>query len=324
MISTAKSITVFATAVLCIAPLAFIESDEPPMQELVIDDLEPEPDTETYESSIEIHQSHLCLDHEVIQYKFLFHDNATVTVDARVAYIIRDLKPVAYLFYLTDGEKRLTNFSYCTHVPTGTILDITTRRNHFKIGGRLLYRLINIGRDVPIDKTFSVASGDEWYLTIGVYRSIKEEEIFFKLKSNKPCIEIIPLERHDKIGYFSSWNNDFSGTYIGFKLPFLPFGFSFADSLEKEITTTRGTIVSFLSVAHLKGKIVVRLPEGSFYSNSDRWSAGFSYEGNNTGTWAFKASGIGFPWKHIVMLFYADVNPHIQSEIDGCGFTGKL
>lgn len=308
-----KVIATLATAAMCLVPFSFTGSDEPPLQEPVTEEyVEP---TEAYNNIIEIDQSELHLDHEVIQYKILFHNTTTVKVDGRVAYIIRDLNPVAYLFYLTDGEKKLVNCSFFTRVPAGTILDITTRRNHFKIGGRLLYRLIPIGREVPIDKTFSVESGESWYLTIGVYHSIKEEEIFFKLKSNKPCMEIVMLERHDKIEYLSSWNNDFSGTYVGFRIiPFLPFGFSFADNLKEEFTTTRGTVVSFLSVAHLKGNIAVRSPNGSLYVNNKRWCANFLYEGNETGEWTFKASGIGFPWKHIVTLFYADVDPYILSE----------
>ena len=308
-----KLITIFVTSVLCTAPLMFFDSEEPSLQESEIDNLKTQPYKEADECCLDISQRDLCLNHEVVQYKILFHDNTTVKVRGRIAYIIRDLKPVAYLFYLTDGETRLVNFSYCIQNPVGTLLDVTTKSNHFVVGGKLLYRLVNFGRDVSIDKKFSVISGDEWYLTIGVYRSIKTEDLFFKLESDKPCVELIQIERHDNIGYFSSWNNDFCGTYIGFRLLFLPFGLSFADSLEREITTTRGTILSFSSVGHLKGKIVVRFPDGSLYTNNRRWAAGFIYEGNKTGTWSFRAWGIGFPWKHVVSLFYADINPHFKS-----------
>ncbi len=313
MIPVVKAIVTLATAALCIVPLIFTGSDEPSIQEIVVEN-KVNPDVETYEDTIALDQSELCLDHEVIQYNIVFHVNATVKVDGCIGYIIRDLQPVAYLFYLTDGEQLLVNYSYCAHVPSGTILDITTRRNHFKIGGRIFYRMLNIGRKDTFDKTFSVHAGDTWYLTIGVYCSIGEEEVFVNLKSTSPCMELIPLERHDNIGLFSSWDNGFSGAYFGVRMmPFLPFGFSFADNVKKEITTTRGTVVSFLSVAHRKGETVVRAPDGTLYVNNDRGAAGFIYYGNLTGVWIFKASGIGFPWKHIITLFYTDVDPHIRS-----------
>lgn len=319
-------VTLATAAVMCIGPLTFTGSDELPIQEKVIED-QFNPNVETYEKTIAITQSELHLDHEVVQYKILFHDNATIKADARAVYLLRDLNPVAYLFYTSDGEKLIENCSFfCTHEPSGMILDISTKRNHFQIGGRLIYKLLRIGHEKKTSTTFSVSSGDNWYVTIGVYRSIEEEEITLRLKSDKPCMELVPLERHDKIGYFSGWKNEFdSGVYRGFRfLPFLPFGLSFADNFKKTITTTRGGIFSFSSMAHLKALLTVRSPDGKIFTDNRRGIIAFNYAGNLTGNWEFKASGFGFPMKHAVSLFYADVDPHICLGIDGCGTVGEL
>lgn len=124
-------------------------------------------------------------------------------------------------------------------------------------------------------------------------------------------MEITQIDRHNNMGFYTSINNDFDGKYFGFKfIPYLPFGLSIAKNLQKEITTTNGSIIYFNSAFHRKGQISIET-QGETATNNKKNSASIIYCGNQTGTFKFSASGVGFPWKHFVTLFYVDINPHI-------------
>lgn len=285
-------------ATICLTSMMFTDLNNSQLEETIVEETFFEPILDkTHDSYIELDQSDLKLDHEVVQYRILFHENDTIKVNAHLGYRVIDTETVAYLLYLSNGIDTLIEPLIMLHEP---------------VGGKLRYKILNVGKDKDLSATKSVENGDVWYLTIGVYNS-KKEEITVSFESELNSMELIELDKHSKIEYFSVWNRkDFSGFYFGVKLFILPFGFSIARNIEKSITLNDGAIIWFMSIGHLIGNIKVNTPYGNYNDNRNPF-AEYRYAGNQTGTWTFKASGIGFPFKHAIILFYADINPHIQN-----------
>jgi hypothetical protein len=279
-----------------------------------------------FHDNIIIDQNELQLKNEVIQYKVIFHKNDTINVTAflMLQQTEKDFEPQACLLMLTNGTENIfenSNISFLFYIPSALLFDMTVFGYRIALGGKLFFRFLNhtrirIGVTKHLSNIVRVKNGDIWYLTIAEFncKPGKKITVTFKSLSSSSSIELIQMERHMDIGLDSALDNDFEGRYIGCKLPFLPFGFSIADNLHKEIVTSRGSIVYFSSMGHLKGKIKVEAPNNNTYINDNNKIAIFSYLGNWTGNWNFFASGIGFPWKHNVILFYADVNPYVKNE----------
>jgi hypothetical protein len=275
-------------------------------------------------SHLIIDQKDLQLDHEVIQYKIIFHKNDIINVSTRllIQQSGNDVEPKSCLLICTNGTSSIfekSNVSFLFYVPSALLLDVTMFRHRIAIGGSIFFRILNhtrfrigIARELSNDVT--VKNGDVWYLTLADTDKSPGEQLIFTCisLSSSASMEIIQLERHSDIGFYSALDNDFEGHYLGFKLPFLPFGVSIASNLHKEVNTLRGSVVYFCSVGHLRGRIRIEAPNNRTYLNANNGMALFTYCGNWTGTWNFSSSGVGFPWKHNVMLFYADVDPHIK------------
>jgi len=269
-------------------------------------------------------QKQLQLHHEVVQYQVVFHENDTINISAFLAlqHLGTDFTPQASLFILTNGTTSIikkSTVSFLLYVPSALLFDATVLRRRFAFGGRIFFKLLNLTRfrvGVSLEKYEEVAvkKGDIWFLTIAVSASKPGEilTIVFRSLSSSLSMELVEIERHTNIGFYSALDNDFEGRYMGVKLPFLPFGFSRADDLHKEVTTSKGSVLYFCSMGHVKGRLKVEAPNQKVYLNTNNNMAVFSYCGNLTGRWNFSASGFGFPWKHLVFLYYVDVDPHIR------------
>jgi hypothetical protein len=196
-------------------------------------------------------------------------------------------------------------------IPEKILIDINFGKFHFGLG-KLLFKILPIGNSDSIKGNIEVKSETEWYLTVGVYHKSLDETFFISIESEKPCFEVIELDRNNNIEYLSVWHGDFTGFYAGIKI--LSFGISYARNIAKTITTTKGSIISVSSIGHIKGYIKVVGPDGKQFINNNAKLASFQYYGNQTGTWKFISSGFGFPWKHGISLFYIDADPHIQLD----------
>jgi hypothetical protein len=281
-------------------------------------------DSITYDSYLKIDQKNLSLNHEVMQFKIIFHENDTINVTTMMILqqTGKDFEPQGCLLILSNGNSGIFDeeeVSLLYDVPFGVLFDATFLGHRLAIGGRMFHALLTftrlrIGTLRQLFKDVEVKKGDVWYLTLAEFNRKPEEElkIVFRSLTESPSMELVQLDRHSDIGFYSALDSDFEGRYIGFKLPFLPFGFSVANHLHTEVVTSRGSVVYFCSVGHSRGRIEVKMPDNKTYVSVQEKIIVFSYAGNLTGVWNFSASGVGFPWKHMVVLFYADVDPHLQ------------
>jgi hypothetical protein len=278
-----------------------------------------------YSDNIIIDQKDIQLNHEVIQYKIIFHDNDTINVSALmiVQQTGKDFEPRTCMLILTNGSVSIFNNKsvwMVSDIPAGLIIDITMFGHRIAAGGRLFHKLLNytrlrIGSSQQLFKNANVKNGDVWYLTLANLNRKPEEalKISFRSVSSSLSMELVQLDRHSNMGFYSSLDNDFEGRYTGVKFPFLPYGFSIANNLHTEVVTTKGSILSFCSVGHTKGRMEINTPYNKTYVSTERRMLLFNYAGNQTGKWYFSASGIGFPWKHLVWLFYIDVDPYMKT-----------
>jgi len=320
-----KIMAILVIVILFVPVLFFLRMDERHSFTTVSGDVsedEQEPHHGSYQ--VVIDQKQLQLHHEVVQYQVVFHENDTINVSAVMALqqLGTDLTPQASLFILSNGTASIvekSTVSFLFHVPSALFFDATVLRHRFAFGGRFFFKLLNltrfrIGASLAKYEEVPVKKGDIWFLTIAVFASKPGEvlTIVFRSLSSSLSMELVETERHTNIGFYSALDSDFEGRYVGFKLPLLPFGFSRADDLCKEVTTSKGSLLYFCSVGHVKGRLKVEAPNQKFYLNTNDNMAVFSYCGNLTGRWNFSASGFGFPWKHLVFLFYVDVDPHIR------------
>ena len=281
---------------MCTSSLIFIDFDNDISENNIIEMEYNAPVIETYDNYIKIYQENLNLDHEVIQYKILFHENDTITFNSYVSYILTDNKPVAYFILLTDGETNIISPTLLFHVP---------------IGGKIRYKLLNFGSEKQNEVSHIVKEGECWYLTLAIYDS-KSEQFEVTFESVNDSMELIELTRHSKLGLYSVWKKgDFSGLYLGRGLMIAPYGISLALDVTKTINLENGVIVFYQNVGQIKGTMEVNTPMGNYVNRRIPVSE-FLYFGNNTGTWEFKTSGIGFPFKQVIFLFYIDIDPHMN------------
>jgi len=280
-----------------------------------------------YSSTITLDEKDLRLDHEVIQFTVLFHENDIINVTTlqMILRLGKDVEPQANMLILTNGSRSVfhkSNVSFLYYVPSALLFDATILGHRIAIGGRLFFNLLNltrfrVGVAQALSSEISVKKGDVWYLTMSVVNPKPGEELRVVLRSLSMALsmELNQTVRSPDVGFYSALDNDFNGRYFGVKLPLLPFGFSFADNLQKKILTVRGSVVYFCSVGHRNGRMKIEAPNNKTYLNENGGLSVFSYCGNWAGTWNFTASGLGFPWKHNVMLFYADINPYLSQRI---------
>jgi hypothetical protein len=304
-------------AVICIAPL-IISTENEKEEPQNMDDIKKEGNENSYLTSFNFSQKKFNLDHEFVQYKILFHENTTIDYEYFLKFRVKDIQPHYYFLAFTDGKKAVmerevdgkfyeTPLLGYSMIPSGILMDLNLGNFRLSIG-KLLFKILPIGNIDRISGEVEVSNGTEWFLTLGVYHKSVDEKFYINLESEKNCIEIIELDRDNKIEFLSSVTGDFSGVYLGLKI--LSRGFSRAKNLKTTITTTKGSVISFSSSGHITGHIEVIEPNGISYNKNTRKLASFQYYGNQTGTWKFSSSGIGFGWKHIVSLFYIDVNPY--------------
>jgi hypothetical protein len=269
------------------------------------------------EKTIEITQKDMQLNHEVIQYKIVFHNDDTINVSIHLLLENKNIQKKVFFLILTDGNKSIlpaqTDMLYLSYVPMTTI-DVTTRNNRFSVGQRLINTILQKGR-FGLEKTLkedrSVKKNDTWYLTIATLTSAEGDiTVTLTSQSKSQSMELLQMERHSKLELYSAYDNDFSGTYVGMKLFF--FGCSYAKNLNKCIETTSGSIIHFVSGGHFRGDITVQQPDGTITSNNNRFAATYTYHGNTTGQWSFSANGWSILWKHGITLFFIDIDPHFR------------
>jgi len=304
-------------AVVCIVPF-IISSHDQIYEKNEIENLNHNCNKTDYLLSYNFSQKSIKLDQEFIQYKIKFFKNATVNYDYFLKFRVKDLHPIYYFIIFTDGKNgvmerefngKLFETPIMGHsmIPLGILLDINLLKIHISIG-QLLFKLLPIGDMDNINGRKTVKAGTEWFLTICVYNSNIDDIFYINLVTDKPSFQVIELDRSNKIEYFNSVNGDFEGFYSGIKI--LSRGVSYSKNLKKTITTTKGSLIIFTCIGHLNGEINVVNPEGNIFSKNSRHLASFQYYGNQTGTWKFSSSGLGFGRKHIVSLFYIDADPH--------------
>lgn len=323
-------IKAFGIVVIIMTPLLlFINaSTEPHVAPVAANIPDTKQDINLSNARIIIDQKELTLNHEVIQYKIIFHENDTINVSASLLLqqTGKDFDPMACLFILTNGTDSIfekSKISFLYNVPSGILFDTTILGHRITFGGKFFFKLLEhtryrMGVYTQLYQDAQVKKGEIWYLTLANFKSKPTDMLKIALtsKSSSASMELVQVDRHSNVGFYSALDNDFEGQYMGFKIPFLPFGFSIAKSLHKEIITSRGSVVYFCSVGHAKGRIKVNAPNNKTYLNINDEIALFSYCGNLTGSWNFYASGFGFPWKHAVLLFYADIDPHLKMKTD--------
>jgi hypothetical protein len=265
--------------------------------------------------SIEINQDDLQLNHEVVQFKIIFHDSDTINISIHMSLLQKDMQEKAFFIMLTDGTKSLisvdTDMLLLFYVPL-SIIDITTPMRRLCFGKPLLYLFsnkINLGLQKITTNVVSAKKNDTWYLTIAVLTKT-EGDITIKFKSQHQSMEILQTQRHSNLDFYSSYNNGFSGKYFGIK--FFIFGFSLAKNINKQIETKTGSIIHFISAGHTKGDINVQGPNEIAYSDDKRFITTYTYHGNATGQWVFSANGRSFLWKYGIILFYIDIDPHFR------------
>lgn len=272
-------------------------------------------------SVLVVEQDAMNLNHEVVQYRIVFHDDTMVNISVFMALqqTGEDYEQMCSFIMLTDGNRSVFGDEYqyffINDVPSGSIVDLNVFGNRICIGGKIFCKVLQrtrfrIGSSVTHNEDVKALNNSVWYLTVAQLDNMHEEMLSVSLKATGECMEVQQIHRGDKMGFYTSVNNDFEGRYFGFRLPLLPFGFSIARNLHKQITTTEGSVFIFSSIGHMFGRLTVAY-DGDSYADDTRKHILLSHMGNMTGVFDFSASGIGFPWKHIVYLFYMDVNPYI-------------
>jgi hypothetical protein len=268
-----------------------------------------------YLDYVAVDQDHLQLDHEYAQYQIRFHENTSVTFSMNVTHVMLDFDPVCYRMYLTNDSGFVTNDSHIidTQVMAGVFFDASVHGHRIAIGGRRLLKKIPIGASQTRNETVNATKGDTWYLTVIVLRK-KLEVVNFTAHSVVPCMEVVPVLRGSNLGLYSAWDGDFDGRYIGIKLlPLTPFGFSYAN-INKTITTHNGTVYEFISAFHQRGGITIGEPNGMILTQSEKHGCLLMGCTTTSGVWQFSAWGIGLPYKHLVLLFYADIDIHLKEQ----------
>jgi len=190
-------------------------------------------------NAISIDQEQLDLNHEVIQYKIIFHKDDTVNVSLNM--IVQqtgiDFEPMYSFIMITDGNKSIFKNStlfYTMDVPVGSIIDTNLFGKRICIGGKLFNRLLmktraHIGSACYYTENIKVKNNTIWYLTIAQLDNAHKEILTIAIKSKYKEMEIVEIERNKNMNFYSSYDNDFEGRYFGFRLlPYLPFGFSIA------------------------------------------------------------------------------------------------
>lgn len=213
-----------------------------PLAEITHDETQKNNPMETVDN-ITVSQSHLHLDHEAIQYKITFYENDNVSVAAKIILPQVDYKPKACMIVLSDGNKSIfqnKTLISATNIPTGSILDVTVLKHRIILGGKLLDKLFamtsfHLGVISTGKQTIKVNNGSTWFLTIVQLTDKPEQTADIVFQSSKKSMNITEIDRTDNMGYCVSNNGDFEGTYIGFKIPFTPLGFSIARKLHKEV-----------------------------------------------------------------------------------------
>lgn len=269
-----------------------------------------------YSSLFSTSQEQLQLDHEYIQYRITFHENTSVNITMNITHVMLDFEPVCYRIYLTNGSGFVTNKSFIhdTQLLAGIFTDISLAGHRLILGGRHFINRIPYGLMQTRTINTTAQQNETWYLTIIVLRK-KCETITFTATAPTPCMEIHQITRDHRLGFYSAWDGDFDGHYIGLKLiPLTPFGISLA-TIHKVITTTTGTLFEFVSAFHAYGRLTVITPTHTTLTQTNPHLCIATAFTTTTGKWHFSTQAIGFPYKHLVYLFYADLDLHLKNQI---------
>jgi hypothetical protein len=299
---------------LLLSSLLFVCLYQPPTQTILADVILRAP-IHDYQDSFTISQDQLHLDHEFVQYRIRIQENASINIQMNITHVMLDFQPVCYRMYLTNGTDFVTNETQIsdTQVLAGILFDASILGHRIIIGGRQFMKHIPYGVMQTRNETVNATKGDIWYLTIIVLRK-KLETVDFTALASTPCMEVEQTVRGRNLGFFSAWDGDFDGLYVGIKLlPLTPFGISFA-YIKKKILTQTGALFEFISAFHRRGGISITVPHGTTITQTGRRLCLYSGFINVSGQWEFTAWGYGFPYKHLVTLFYADVDPHITNK----------
>ena len=308
------TITVIIIILLSILTFSIVTKDNQTENKTMTKNTEEQINTKQYTNTIEITQQEIQLDYEVIQYKIIFHEDDTINVYLYGQILSKSLGEKLFLISITDGRDSIIQkidknhyHIFLIHLPVGRF-EITTPR--FKFVGKLplIFKLRNVGLKDYCIGDVDVKKNDTWYLTIAVV-SQKETDIQIKLKSENKSMELLQIERHSKLGFYSANHNDFDGKY--YSISYGGFGITYAKNLNKKIETTDGSFIYFSSISHKKGDVKIQTPDKTILSSNNKKVIQYIYIGNNTGVWSFTANGrnlLGF--KYMIILFYIDINTY--------------
>ena len=266
----------------------------------------------SYAKRLEFDQQDLQLQKEVVQYKIEFHQDGIVNVSVRMFVRYIDKTITSEYFLLTDGEKPLLAPSPLEYIPERKYV-VVTPRIQLSMGRFLLLKLLNdrgklaMGASENVSHDFLVHDGDCWYLTMAVPTTADQGMFSVIFKSTNESMESTLLTRHGKVGFYAANYNQFSGKYYSLKLSFLG-GFSVCN-VNKEASTTTGSIITLTAAGHRRGSMTVQLPNGTEMQSNQEGIIVFNYIGNRSGTWRMWVKGWSVYFRMFVSFLYIDIDP---------------
>lgn len=280
------------------------------------DEIEIIENNQQYENVIEFNQDTLQLQEEVIQYAITFHYDDIINVSASLFVSYVDETIVSSYFLLTDGKQPLLEPRFIWYAPERKYV-LTAPHLRISLGRFLLIELLNrrfgklqFGSSCQDTGHFPVRSGDTWYLTLAVPTSSEKSGFSIVFTSTTPSMEYHQLTKHKNIGMYVGSYNQFSGHYYSVKFTILG-GFSLCD-INKQLTTTTGSIIEFSVAGHRKGTMTVITPDGTKHELHEKPVIRYTHLGTDTGDWAFTFSGRSLYYRIGAVLLFIDVPPYVS------------
>lgn len=279
----------------------------------------PQNESISYSNLVEFNQDALQLQKEVVQFEIKFHQDDVVDVSSHMSVYYVDETITSVYCLLTDGEKPLLEPPGGPFYVPYRKYSIITPRMRLSVGKFWFVKLLNdregktrIGAQWNVSGQFDVEAGDIWYLTLAVPTSAEKSGYSVVFNSLNKSMEVTQLVRHNNLGLYSANYNQFSGKYYGIKLSW--FGGFVVCDVTKEITTKDGSIVEIYVAGHMKGNMMVHLPNGEEIPFSKRGIMHYSYLGNESGTWMVTVKGWSIYLIMDVWLLYIDIDPHLKAH----------
>ena len=269
-----------------------------------------------YSNRVEFNQEEIQLQKEVVQYKITFHHDDVIDVSLHMyVYYVDETMTSGYCL-LTDGEKPLLHPRVLWYIPERKY-SIITPRMRVSVGRFWLVKILNdkegklrFGSAYNDSGSFNVFEGDTWYLTLAVPTASEKSGYSVVFTSLNNSMEVNQLTRHSHLGLYAANYNQFSGKYYSIQLSLLG-GFTACD-ISKEITVKNGSIIDIRIAAQRKGNMIVDLPNGEEIQLNKKGLIYYSFLGNETGSWKFTVKGWSIYFRMLVVLFYIDIDPHIN------------